>query len=346
MTKPKNTQTAPALTMRLNMEDKTAHISITGDIGGDEESWDGGYCLRNWQADYTAAVNAGATSIILRINSPGGSLMEGFALADAIAESSLPVHCQVLGTCASAATLVAYACADVAVGAHSWIGVHEPSGGVFGTLKQCRDQLAMFESLRARVYETYSAVTGRTVAELEAELAEDKLYSAQQAVELGWATSVMQTEDDTPSEDPAEDAEPSTGDADNGENNPPEEEEEEKSSTDEPSGVVARILTWCGLRAQVRARSATMLAPKPAPAGQQLAAMRAALAAARAEAASARAEQQEQAARMQAAPAERVMAASLPASLPAPAPQLPSPMQLMAHGGPQAVINAYRNHKA
>lgn len=334
----------PAITMKFNQVDKTAHVYISGFIGDDEESWFGGYSLKNWQDDYSAAVAAGASEIVLRINSEGGSLMEGFALADAIKASEIPVRCEVLGVCASAATLVAYACQEVAVGEHSFIGVHEPSGGLYGTLAQCEQQMGAFKSLRAKVFERYAAVTGRSVEELEAELATDRLYNAQDAVAKGWATCVMSTDEDKPEDEPAEEK-PGEEPA------PADEPEDEKPAEDEKPGVVARVLTLCGLKARVEKKPATMFAKKPAGVGEQLAALRASLAAARSEteaaradAAGARAESAELAARMEAAPAVRVSAESLPAAGEPVKPAGPSPVKVMQMGGANAVIEAAKKN--
>lgn len=335
----------PAVTMKFNQVDKTAHIFISGMIGGDEYDWFGGYNLKNWQNDYSSAVAAGATEIVLRINSEGGSLLEGFALADAVRASALPVRCEVLGLCASAATIVAYACESVAVGEHSFMGLHEPSGGLYGTLDECKQQLETFEKLRAKVYETYARVTGRTVEELEAELATEKIYSAAECVEKGWANSVMSTEEDKPEEKPEEEEKPADEPAD-------EPEPEEKPADGEP-GIVARVLTLCGLKARVAKKPATMFAKKPeeTSVSARLDALRASLAASQSEAASARedaevarAEKAELEAKMEAAPVERVAAASLPAAAEAAKPAGPSPVEMLERGGANAVLEAVKKN--
>lgn len=336
----------PAVTMKFNQVDKSAHIFITGTIGEEENSWFGGYNLKNWQNDYSAAVAAGATEIVLRINSEGGSLMEGFALADAVKASKLPVRCEVLGICASAATIVAYACESVAIGEHSFMGLHEPSGGLFGTLEECKQQLGVFEQLRGKVYETYAKVTGRSVEDLVAELATEKIYNAQDAVAKGWVNSVMSTDDDKPADEPAETPAEEKPEADE----KPEDEPEDKPEDEKP-GVVARVLSLCGLAAKVEKKPATMFAKKPASVSAQLDALRASLAAAQSEAEAARqdaaAEKAEKAAleaRMEAAPAERVAADSLPAAGEPQKASGPSPVQLMAHGGPNAVMEAVKKN--
>ena len=333
----------PALTMKFNQVDKTAHVYISGFIGDDEDSWFGGYSLKNWQDDYSAAVAAGATQIVLRLNSEGGSLMEGFALADAIKASEIPVRCEVLGLCASAATLVAYACQSVAVGEHSFIGVHEPSGGCYGTVAQWEQQMGVFRTLRAKVFEKYSAVTGRSVEELEAELETDKIYNAQDAVAKGWATSVMSTEEDKPEEKPEEEEKPADEPAD-------EPEPEDKPADGEP-GIVARVLSLCGLTSRVEKKPVTMFTKKPASVSAQLDALRASLAAAQSEAEAARqeaaAEKAEKAAleaRMEAAPAERVAADSLPAAGEPQKASGPSPVKVMQMGGANAVIESVKKN--
>lgn len=185
--------------MKLNVADKTAYIYVTGEIGCDEQGYWEGYCLKNWQDDYTAALNAGCKEIVLRVNSPGGDLFEGFALHDAIRLSEVPVRCEVLGLCASAATLVAYACADVKIGEHSYMGLHEPfTYGQGGTVAELEKFLDDFRGVRERAFSVYVARTGRTMEEVLAELAETKMYAGAKAVELGWADAVLSTDEDLP----------------------------------------------------------------------------------------------------------------------------------------------------
>lgn len=225
--------------MKLNMADKVAFVYITGEIGCDEGGfWQDGYCLKNWQDDYTAALNAGAEKIVLRINSPGGSLFEGFALHDAVKASAIPVECEVLGLCASAATLVAYACQTVRIGAHSYLGLHEPFTCLFGTVDECAAQLEKFKDYRGKAFSVYASVTGRSVEDVLAELKEEKMYSAEKAVELGWANAVLSTDEDKPEDEP-------------------EEKPEDKPAEDKPAEDAISKMGLDELRAELGKRHAT-----------------------------------------------------------------------------------------
>lgn len=163
-----------------------------------------GYTLK----DFTSALaSAPSDKITLRINSPGGEVVEALAIHDLILASDKTITAEVYGLCASAATLVALACDSVRIAANATWMVHEPSFTLSGTLADCDKMRDTMATLRDKVYAIYAAATGKTVEELQRDHASDRYYTAQEAVEYGWCAELMgetQVEEEIPAPEPTE----------------------------------------------------------------------------------------------------------------------------------------------
>lgn len=165
-----------------------------------------GYQLK----DFTSALAAtSAQNITLRINSPGGEVIEALAIYDMIRASDKHFRAEVFGLCASAATLIACACDEIHMSANSTWMVHEPSFGMSGTLADCDKMRETMSTLRDKVYAIYSAHTGKDIPTLEADHESDRFYTAPEALEYGWIHAVL----DAPTEDES-DPEPLPTDSD------------------------------------------------------------------------------------------------------------------------------------
>lgn len=186
--------------------DGSAVMELYSDIG----AW--GYKLK----DFTSALaSTAADNITLRINSPGGEVIEALAIYDMIRASEKHFRAEVFGLCASAATLVACACDEIVMSANSTWMVHEPSFGMCGTLADCDKMRETMATLRDKVYSIYAAHTGKDVPTLEADHTDDHFYTAPEALEYGWIHAILDaapaddenTEPTEPEETPAPTAE-------------------------------------------------------------------------------------------------------------------------------------------
>lgn len=135
--------------------------------------------------------------IILYINSPGGSVTDGLAVYDVIKLLNAPVRTVCMGTCASMGAILFLAGEKREMMEHGRIMVHDPSfGGDHGIggkkphqiqselddLNRCREALARIISER----------TGTELEEIYKVTANDTYFSAQEAVDFGLATNIIQ----------------------------------------------------------------------------------------------------------------------------------------------------------
>jgi|GEM_PF-4966917 len=94
-----------------------------------------------------SAVKAGAKSITLKINSPGGSVFAGFELVRKMEELGVPVHCKVDGAVASMAVYVLESCTTRTMTKRSFMMLHGP--GAYGEMGgQAHEFANMAEFLR------------------------------------------------------------------------------------------------------------------------------------------------------------------------------------------------------
>ena len=125
------------LTMQAGTSGAVAVVDVTGVIG-----WDDAQCLE-FADKLKAAANQGASSITLRVNSPGGDVFSALSMYDAIRSCKIPVRAEVHGLAASAASLLCMAADTVAMSESAKFMVHQPYAGVWGNPDEIMNYAAM-----------------------------------------------------------------------------------------------------------------------------------------------------------------------------------------------------------
>jgi ATP-dependent Clp endopeptidase proteolytic subunit ClpP len=97
--------------------------------------------------------------IVLRINSGGGHLFDGFAAMDAIRNCVNPVHTVVDGAAASAATLMSVVGHKRLMNAHSFMLIHQLSGGMWGKFEEMQDSMKNSKLLMDTIASVYTKYT-------------------------------------------------------------------------------------------------------------------------------------------------------------------------------------------
>lgn len=182
---------------RMAPDGVTAILTLSGTVG----LW--GFSSERWDAMEAYCQEQKAQKLVLRINSPGGYLLDGMAIVDKIKASGLPVEAEIFGMCASAATLVALACGKVRMSRNSRWMVHHPTGVLFGELEDLENGLADFKAMRQQAFEMYAEKTGKPVEELMQAHAHGVYYTAEQAKAYGWIDEIIGAADE-PEDKPEE----------------------------------------------------------------------------------------------------------------------------------------------
>lgn len=131
------------------------------------------------------------TPIWLHINSYGGELFTGFALADQLPLIKSPVYGIVEGICASAATLIALSCSKRFILPSSFMLIHQLSSFKWGTHEQFKDEMTLQSKAMDRLVEFYARKTRVTAEEVRTMLARDYWLDAETAIRLGFAEALL-----------------------------------------------------------------------------------------------------------------------------------------------------------
>lgn len=154
-------------------------IFVYDSVGG----WFGLYA-----EDFIRDLKAVATSRInLRINSPGGSVFEGVAIANALRAHPANVTCYVDSLAASIASVIALSGDRLVMQPQSMLMIHDASGGCQGNAKDMQDMADLLGKVSDNIAGAYAAKAGGTREDWRATMQAETWYTAEEAVEAGLA---------------------------------------------------------------------------------------------------------------------------------------------------------------
>jgi len=182
------------------LADNSATISIFDYIGDDGEG--GGVGSKRIAAALRALAGK---PITVEINSPGGNYFEGVSIYNLLRRHDEAVTVQILGVAASAASVIAMAGDTIEIAHNAEIMIHQAMGVVAGNADEMEDSVATLRKLDRAMADTYAARTGLDVDALLAMMKAETFIGGQDAVDQGFADSVMQREAQMPVYAEAED---------------------------------------------------------------------------------------------------------------------------------------------
>jgi len=184
---------------------KAAEIRIYDYIG---EDWYGNGCSAKKVADDLKAIGE-VDDILVRINSPGGSVFDGIAIYNQLKTHGAKVTVVVEGIAASAASIIAMAGDVVQMGTATKIMIHNPWTIAYGEAKDFRKTADTLDEIRSGMLEAYAERTGLDRKEL-AQMCDDETWMGPDAaIEKGFADEKLtrQSDDEEETEeDPTEKA--------------------------------------------------------------------------------------------------------------------------------------------
>jgi len=132
-----------------------------------------------------------ASAIDLHIHSPGGDVMQGFAIYNTLSRLKASMDIWVDGVAASMASMiVCLPGANVHMPENAWIMIHKPWGGIAGDSDEMRDYADFLDRNEALMLNAYMNKTGLGREELEAMLKAETWLSGAEAVEKGFADTL------------------------------------------------------------------------------------------------------------------------------------------------------------
>lgn len=134
-------------------------------------------------------------TIVLHLNTPGGEVSQGTAIANMLRQHKAAVKVMVDGMAASSGSVIAMAGDEIVMGLGSQLMIHNPTTWTAGDEDEMDKALRMLRSTGDAIASTYAAKAGGTVEEWRAVMKAETWYSADEAVKAGLANRVA-TDDD------------------------------------------------------------------------------------------------------------------------------------------------------
>lgn len=134
-------------------------------------------------------------AVDVHINSPGGAVFEGVGIYQVLRAYEGDVTVHIDGLAASAASVIAMAGDEIIMGEAAMMMVHNPWTIALGNAEELRDVADTLDTIRDAMIAAYRRATGLDEAELREALNDETWMTAEEAVEAGFATSVVSDDD-------------------------------------------------------------------------------------------------------------------------------------------------------
>ncbi len=138
------------------------------------------------------AANKDATRIVVYINSAGGDVFEGVTIYNQLVRHKARVEVNVDGMALSIASLIAMAGDEIHIAENAMMMIHDPWNFAMGTADDLREAAERLDKVKDTLVKTYAARTKRDEAEISQLMADETWFSAEEAVEQGFANEVTE----------------------------------------------------------------------------------------------------------------------------------------------------------
>lgn len=137
------------------------------------------------------ADSRGSSRIIVRINSPGGSVFEGVTIYNLLRESESKVHVEIHGLAASMATVVALAGEEVSIAEGAMFMIHNPWGFSMGESEDMRKTADMLDKIKSNMLDIYARHSNLSRDKLAKMMDDETWMTPLEAVRHGFASSII-----------------------------------------------------------------------------------------------------------------------------------------------------------
>jgi len=131
-----------------------------------------------------------STPIWLHVQSGGGGLFAGLAMADQLAHIASPVYSIVEGYCASAATLISMACTKRFIHPSAFMLIHQLSADAWGKYEELVDEMHLLGMAMERLNTFYQRYTRLDEEQIKKYLERDSWFNAEECLELGFVDEI------------------------------------------------------------------------------------------------------------------------------------------------------------
>lgn len=132
--------------------------------------------------------NIKADTIKVRINSPGGSVFEGTAIYNALADHKAKIITQVDSLAASMATIIALAGNERRIYKNAQFMIHNPWGIMIGDYRDFAKESDFLQTIRDQLADVYVQATGKEASVIHGLMDDETWFTGDKAKDFGFMT--------------------------------------------------------------------------------------------------------------------------------------------------------------
>lgn len=174
-----------------NGEDRR-ELYVTGEIA--EEGWWGDETTPD---EFEKELYGGKGAVDMWISSPGGDVFAAAKIYNSITQyKGGQVTAYVYGLCASAATVITMAASEVRMSPTALMLIHNPYTIAIGESEDMKKTADQLDAVKETIINAYVQKTGMDRSELSEYMNQEKAFDATEAIELGFADGLIESEQD------------------------------------------------------------------------------------------------------------------------------------------------------
>ena len=118
-------------------------------------------------------------------------MFDGIAIYNALARHDANVRVEVVGLAASAASIIAMAGDDISIARNGFLMIHRSWGLCVGNAADHSDMAGVLSKIDAGLAKTYSDRSGQLIGTVSKWMAQEVWFSADEAIETGFADGII-----------------------------------------------------------------------------------------------------------------------------------------------------------
>jgi len=145
--------------------------------------------------------------VLIKLNSPGGDVFQGMEIANYLKDHPSDITVEVTGQASSAATFILASADHAVMDLGSTVMVHEASIFAWGNKKDLQKRLNALEKVDESIVSVYKDKTGQSEDQIIEWMDNETYFTAQEAVEYGFADEVKGIRNEEPEKETEEEKE-------------------------------------------------------------------------------------------------------------------------------------------
>jgi ATP-dependent Clp endopeptidase proteolytic subunit ClpP len=141
--------------------------------------------------DETLKALGDVKDILVRINSPGGAVWDGFAIYNTLKNHPARIHVQIDGLAASIASVIAMAGDRIEMGEGTMLMIHDPWSLAMGDADDMRAAADMLDKVKVGIVQAYASRTGISQGRILKMMEAETWFTADEAVDQKFADSFV-----------------------------------------------------------------------------------------------------------------------------------------------------------